>query len=223
MFFKDSYFCISYELLKNPEKKLTTRDFNNYKRADVVDFIRFLILENIVRRDIHFGRESFSILKNPEKLLNLCIDGFKNSERKSFLFTSNRNYHEILSDLKRKNVEFYLGRFSGIRPNLQYAYDNMLTLLIPNKKYFEGYDLRELEYDLGVSKVRIGGNILLVLPRYKKFLRQYFLNSGEYKIPSDFYTFLSMTTMNNPLGKPQAENIIKKIKGKDANFLSWKK
>lgn len=223
MIFKDSFFCIAYELLMNPKKKLTTRDFKNYKHADVVGFIGSLISENIVKRDIHFGRRSFSILKNPGKLLDLCIDQFKNSEKKSYLFTSQRINSEILSDLKEKNIEFYLGRFSGIRTELQNTYDNMLTILVPDKKYFEGYYLQELEYDLGIGKVRIGGNILFVLPRYKKFLRRYAQDFGGYKIPADFYTYLNMAAMNNPLGKPQAENIIKRLRGKDANFLSWQK
>jgi hypothetical protein len=222
MKFKSSYFIIAKNMLSEPGREWARRDFN-LNDTDTARFFDFLRKQRIIERKQKTGRYSCSVLKDPEKLLNLCVEGFKDCERTVLKFVSKRNKEEVLSELSGRNIEFYLGRFSGIAPGLNYVYDNALVINIPDGSYFSGIRLQSLQLDLSISRVKLSEDILLVRPRYWRFLQyQSLKNTQGYNIPSNLYSFLYAASTTNPMGKPQMEYMIKKLGGIGGDFLVWK-
>jgi hypothetical protein len=223
MCFTDVHFIIAYRLLCEPDRRWTTLDFPDCHRPSVVRFFAFLIKTGVFYRKNSRGRNSYSKLVNPGLLLQMCIDNFRNNEEKVIEFVSKRQEATLINDLIHKELEFYLGQFSGIRGELIYSMVSGLSLLIPDRTIFLGHNLFAFQMDFKLYKVRFGGNITVILPRYKEFLRKYAITQDTMRIPCDFYTYLFLSTSSNAIALPQIEYMKKKLGGVNGNFLSWKR
>ena len=218
----DSHFIMAQEFLSYPDKTWVTTDFFYLNRPAVVKFFTSLIKEDVMKRKSAFGPASRALVIHPEKLLELCIRGFKKSESKVLNFISKESSANLIKELKDHNIEFFLGRFSGVKPKLVYSTDSHLSLLLPDPGIFQGKKLDFFQMDLGFYKVKFGGNINIILPRYKKFLRRHVQKIKNVLIPSDFYSYLYLAASQTPMAKPQAEFMEAKLKGVYGNFLAWK-
>lgn len=218
----DSEYIITAEFLSYPDKTWVTTNFPNLHRPAVVRFFNDLIRKGILKRNSAFGPSSRVSLIKPDLLLKLCINGFKKNESKLLNFTSKESGKEILSHLKNQEIEFYPGRLSGVRPELIYSSESTLSLLIPDRKLFWGKKLDFFQMDTGLFKVKFGGGIQIILPRFKIFLRRYAQKVRNLLLPSDFYSYLSLTASSSPMAEPQIEYMQNKLKGQYGNFLAWK-
>ena len=222
MKFTDACFIIAQRLLSEPEKSWTTLDFPSRHRPRVVRFFNYLIEEKVLFRKNPRGRNSFSVLDKPEQLLKMCITQFSRNEERVISFTSKRPVKEIVDSLANAEVEFYLGRFTGIRKQLIHSTVSDFTLLIPERSIFYGDALAEFQMDFRILKVGFGGNITVVLPRFKRFLKRHSIKQDNLQIPSDFYTYLFLCSSENIMAFPQKEYIEEQLGGVDGNFLAWR-
>ncbi|MBN2441287.1 MAG: hypothetical protein JXJ04_08070 [Spirochaetales bacterium] len=222
MRFNDTHYIIAYRLLCEPDKLWTSLDFPHCHRPAIINFFNFLIEQGVLYREHSRGRNSSTRLVNPEKLLNLCIQNFGNHEEKVISFVSKRAETDLIKDLLAANIEFYPGRFSGIRKELIHSTVSGFCLLLPERSLFYGEKLSEFQMDFKVLKVSFGGNITIILPRYKKFLRRYAVSGDSMLYPSDFYTYLFLSVTENIMALPQKNYMEKQLGGVDGNFLAWR-
>jgi hypothetical protein len=220
--FHDTQFIIARRLLCEPDKHWTTLDFPDCHRPSVVGFLKELIKSGIASRPRARGRSSHTTLTHPNALLELCIRQFNRNEEKSLSFFSQRKTEELLGSLTSAKREFYLGRFSGIRKNLVHATESSLSLLIPDRKTFYGDGLADFQMEFRLLKVKFGGNVTVILPRYKLFLKKTAITQYGLKLPDDFYTYLYLATATHIMATPQREYIEKKLRGINGSFLSWR-
>lgn len=219
--FSDNDFIMSYHILAEKNRKWTVRDFEKYKISKRLasDFYNFLIKEGILSRKNPFGPKSYCFLKSPAKLINMCVEQFVRPEKKTITFVSTRDIKDILDEIKNLKIEFYLAKFSGIKPNIKYVQDDRLYIFLPDIKLFRYESISMLEKKLGIHRVNGGGNVLFFLPRYRKFLRHNYREIDGFRIPSDFYSYLDMSTLPNPRGQEQADNMLAKLKNQEGSFV----
>ncbi|MBN1412211.1 MAG: hypothetical protein JW969_15305 [Spirochaetales bacterium] len=222
MNFTDTSYIVAHRFLCEPERKWTTLDFPGCHRPAVVRLFNYLIGEGVLQRNEARGRNSHSLLVSPAKLLDLCIENFNTNEEKVLSFVSKRPEDDLLQDLLRLKVEFYMGRFTGIRRDLIYSTVSGFSLLLPDRSVFSGDDLAEFQLEFKLLKVNFGGNITLILPRFKEYLRKFAVEQEGIRLPSDFYTYLYLSNSDNPVALPQKEFIEKEIGGVNGNFLAWR-
>lgn len=222
MRFTDTHFIIAYRLLCEPDRQWKTGDFADCHRPSVVSFFNYLIGQGVLERKSPRGRNSISKLVNPQQLLGMCVENFRNNEEKAIGFVSKRPDTELVNDLIGRGIEFYPGRFSGIRGELIQATVTGLSLLIPDRRIFYGERLAEFQMDFKLLKVGFGGNITVILPRYKLFLRKYAAGRNGVMLPSDFYTYLFLSVTDTVIAEPQKAYFEKQLGGVDGNFLAWR-
>lgn len=219
--FSDNDFIMSYHILTEKNRKWTVRDFEKYKISKrlAADFYNLLIDKGILARKNPFGPKSFCLLKNSAKLKKMCVEQFVIPEKKTINFVSTRDLRDILKEIKNLRIEFYLAKFSGIKPNLRYVQDEKLYIFLPDLNLFRYESISMLEKKLGIHRVNGGGNMLVFLPRYRKFLRHNFQEINGFRMPSDFYSYLDMSTLPNPRGQEQADNMLAKLKNQEGSFV----
>lgn len=219
--FSDNDFIMSYHLLTEKNRKWTVRYFEKYRISKrlVSDFYNFLIKEGILQRNNPFGPKSSCFLKRSAKLIKLCIEQFILPEKKTISFVATRNLTDISAEVKRMGIEFYLAKFSGIKPNIKYVMDDRLYIFFPDSKLFRYESIYLFEKKLGIHRVNSGGNVLFFLPRYRKFLRHNYQEIDGFRIPSDFYSYLDMSTFQNPRGQEQADYMLTKLRNKEGSFV----
>ena len=218
--FSDNDFVMAYHILIEKKRKWTVRDFEKYKISKrlAADFYNNLINEGILSRKTPFGPKSFCYLKNRSKLIKMCVEQFVRPEKKTLNFVSTRDIGYIIDEIKNLKIEFYLAKFSGIKPSLKYVQDEKLYVFLPDLKLFRSESISMLEKKLGIHRVNSGGNVLFFLPRYRKFLRHNFQEINGFRMPSDFYSYLDMSTIPNPRGREQADNMLAKLKKQEGSF-----
>lgn len=219
--FKSNSFIMAYHLLKEKKPHWVVRDFFNYgiSKRLVAAFYNYLIKENVVTREKLLGPGSGCQIKDRGKLLTLCINGFVRPEKKIISFTSKRDRKALLEDLKKTSIPFYLGKFSSTSREFPFVQNENLYLYALDKGLFRYENLYKLEKQLGLYRVYHGGDIFLMLPRYRKFISHALRMDAGFCIPTDFYTYLDMMTMKNPRGREQAEYMYMKLKERGNSFV----
>lgn len=220
--FKDSFFTISEKVLSNPGKKWAVNDFPNLNRNEVSMFYNLLLKEGVGERKSQFGKNSALRIIHPARLLELCIENFS-AGKKSYNFISNEKESTVLRSIKNAAGTLIIGGLKGLRPELKYSEDGKLILYINESRFFKRAQLNYFQVSSGIYHVKFGGGIYLVLPAHKQFLNSGLMNRGEYKIPSDFYSYLSLCVDKNPINLPQKEHMEQLLRRHDGNFLSWNK
>lgn len=234
--FKSSDFCIAFEMLKaaghpsNGGKKhkyawnTTNPLFKAYKRSNIVSFFNTLIIEHILKRAALRGPKSGATLANPQKLLDMCVNGFKDNQQTKYEYVTKQSHKQVIQNLIAKKIKFYIGGFSGVRDGLVESMDNRLIILITDRTYFSGEKQYNLQMDLKISKVTTYGDIKIILPKYHKFLEKeeyQQTNSAGVSIPSDFYTYLYMRSSIDPMAQHQANHMESLLSKKTDSFLYW--
>lgn len=221
MNFKDTYLIMAEEILSNPQRRWSTLSFNNHDRNSVVLFFKYLVKEKILLRPSDFGRNAGSILNDPAKLLDLCVQAFSYSEKRSLNMISNIALNELIERLQHSGREFYCGGFSGVRNELKLVADNHLKIYFTDAADLRSVKFKMLQMDCSCFRSSFGGNVIFIEPIFKKFLKLNSQIENGISIPSDFYTYLSLKVDKNPMSVPQLENFYKKLGGLNGSFLSW--
>jgi hypothetical protein len=221
LIFTDNCFIMASRMLVEKDRRWVVRDFDNQKISKrlAAEWFNFLIDRDILSRDKPVGPGSSAAVKDREKLLRLCERNFINPERKTLSFICRRDKKALLSDLKESNLDFFLARFSGVAPGLVYVEDESLYLYLTEIKMFKYESVYSLEKKFGIHRVSSGGDIFIMLPRYRKFLKSGAQESEGFKIPGDFYTYLDMMTMDSPRGRDQARHMEKKLRNREGSFF----
>jgi hypothetical protein len=194
------------------KKVWTTHLFDCYKTNEVESFFKELVKEGILSRSrVQNGRQSGAVLVNSRKLLALCVKGFADNIMARLAYTSKRSHPEVVKDLQWLETDYYISESDAI-----------LTILIPESSWFTGTKQNELQKILGINKVQSGGDIEIILPRYHDFLEKYHRIENGVKVPSDFYTYLTMKSSHDPVVQQKAKQMETLLKTTQGSFLYGK-
>lgn len=209
MFDCSNFYIIADQLLKNKENNWVVRDFEDLKidKYTISKYFQRLCELGILKRNISSGKTSHCSLIKPKKLINLCLDTFKNPDMKSELFISEQNKSNILSGLKKMGFKIFLSKLSGISEAYYYSEDHKLHIYCLDKDFFTLKTKERLIFELSMHKVKNAGSVIVSFPKYKKFLQYNSQVKNGYQIPSDFYTYLDLHTMDTPMAKIQVDHM----------------
>ncbi len=218
----DNLFIIAGRLLTEKGRLWKVRDFEKQGIIPnvVSQIFKSLTDLGILKRPTALGCKSFCELKKPEKLLKLCIEAFHhNPYPKVFYFISKLNHSELIEKLKGSKFELYMGKLSGVSERFEYSKDSRLHLFCPDKSLFLQKNIQYLEWNYALHRVHSGGDVILYLPRYKKFLRENHQSKAKIKIPSDFYTYLDLSSSSDPMAQAEAEYMKKQLQKEEGSFV----
>lgn len=207
---ESSQLGVAYEMLSDPKKVWSTLMFTCYKSNEVESFFKELVKEGIISRSrVQGGPQSGAVLVNPRKLLALCVKGFADNIMARLEYVSKLSRSEVVKNLEWLETSYYISGFG-----------NILTILIPDSAWFTGIKQNELQKILGISKVQSNGDIEIILPRYHDFLEKYHRKENGVNIPSEFYTYLTMKSSNDPMAQQQAKHMEAILRDKNGSLRS---
>ncbi len=221
MFDCSNFFIVADNLLKNKENLWVVRDFEHLKidKYTVSKYFQRLCELEILKRNISSGKTSHCSLIKAKKLITLCQDTFKNPDMKSELYISRQDQRNILSGLKKMGFNIFLGKISGVSDPFYYSEDHKLNIYCLDKYFFTVKTKERLIFDLEMHKVKNAGSVIVAFPKYKKFLQYNSQVKNGYQIPSDFYTYLDLHTMDTPLAKIQIDHMKTLLKKNGGYFV----
>ena len=217
---KDTDFIIAEAVLSQPEKFWTARDFIKINQKNVVKFFTQLIEVQIFKRNSSRGPNSAAALQNPEKLLVLCVEAFE-PWYKTYSFICLSSPKTLYEKLNQTGIQWYLGDFDGLKPQLKLSSRSGTTLLIPGKSLFMSHSFLNFQFKMGLNRVSMGGNVYIHLPKYWRFLASSHQTISGIKIPSDFYSYLCLKNTNSPLAVTQISHMEKCLRKRAGSFLAW--
>ena len=217
-----NFFIVATELLKAPGKPWSSGGF---QKQGVTKNVASSILRILEKKDVvewaggrRRGRGAYCVLRTPEMLLRQCVENFMDQDLRRESFVSNRSAEEIALALQEKGYEVFLGRFEGLPKEYRYVHDGRGEILCLNSKIFTLANRERLIWELSLHHVSKGGNIFISIPRHKKFLKYQTLEQDGVKIPSLFYTYLSLKNWDYPMAQAQIEHLEKCLK-KEGKFF----